>query len=115
MEQIKHRLVGYLPEDVTKEVPLPHLQPDERKIVIVTRDEMTAQAHDGRSMSWVWKGEQPLRKKGPGHGLHQSDVICSAVGWLKEASETVEYGKNYDGYRSGEMVTIQVSTQYCFD
>jgi hypothetical protein len=38
------------------------------------------------------------RKKGVGRGLHQSDIICSTVGWIEEASQTLEYGKNYDGY-----------------
>ncbi|KAJ2927777.1 hypothetical protein H1R20_g9323, partial [Candolleomyces eurysporus] len=111
MEEMKPRLVAYSPEDVTKEEPLPHLQPEDRKIVIVAHDKMTAQAHDGKSMSWVWKGEQPLRKKGPGRGLHQSDVICSTVGWLKEASETMEYGKNYDGYWNGEMFATQLESK----
>lgn len=108
MEALKSRLVQYEQGDVTKEIPL-ELGPGEHKIVIVAHDEMTAQAHDGKAMSWVWKGEQPLRKKGPGRGIHQSDVICSTVGWLKEASVTLEYGKNRDGYWTGEMFAEQVS------
>ena len=43
-------------------------------------------------------GRTAIEKKGVGHGLHQSDVICSTLGWLKDASQTLEYGKNYDGY-----------------
>ncbi|KAI6008156.1 hypothetical protein F5J12DRAFT_719681, partial [Pisolithus orientalis] len=49
-----------------------------------------------------------LQKKGAGHGLHQSDVICLTVGWLQEASQTLEYGKNYDGYQMGELFVKQV-------
>jgi hypothetical protein len=30
------------------------------------------------------------------------------VGWLKEASQSLEYGKNYDGYWTGEMFVKQV-------
>jgi hypothetical protein len=26
------------------------------------------------------------------------DVICSTIGWLKDASQTLKYGKNYEGY-----------------
>ncbi|KAF8240871.1 hypothetical protein L208DRAFT_1495753, partial [Tricholoma matsutake] len=33
----------------------------------------------------------------------QSDVICSTVGWLRDASQSLEYGKNYDGYWTGEL------------
>ena len=34
--------------------------------------------------------------------------ICSTVGWLKEAGQSLEYGKNYDGYWTGEMFIKQV-------
>ena len=57
---------------------------------------------------WVWQGEQPLKKKGIGCGLHQSDMICSTFGWLKDVSQTLEYGKNYDRYWNGELFVKQV-------
>ncbi|KIM76587.1 hypothetical protein PILCRDRAFT_91517 [Piloderma croceum F 1598] len=66
------------------------------------------QANDGLKAGWVLEGEQPLKKKGPGRGLHQSDVICSTVGWLLEASQTLKYGKNYDGYWTGELFIKQL-------
>ncbi|KAF8055963.1 hypothetical protein FPV67DRAFT_1384425, partial [Lyophyllum atratum] len=72
-------------------------------------DEMTAQAHDTVSKSWVLDNQHKLRKKGVGRGLHQSDVICSTVGWLSEASQTLEYGKNYDGYWTGDMFCTQLT------
>jgi hypothetical protein len=49
-----------------------------------------------------------LLKKGVGCGSHQSDVICSTVGWLKEAGQQLEYGKNYDGYWMGKLFMKQV-------
>jgi len=55
-----------------------------------------------------WEISILCRKKGLGRGLHQSDVICSTIGWLREASKTLEYGKNYDGYWNGEMFVKQV-------
>ena len=60
MKALKPHLVLYAPDNVTGELPLPSLAPGKQKIVIVAHDEMTAQAHDSKSMSWVWKGEQPL-------------------------------------------------------
>jgi hypothetical protein len=69
---------------------------------------MTAQANDNREKSWILEGEQPLRKKGVGQGIHQRDVICSTMGWLKDASQTLEYGKNYEGYWTGELFVKQV-------
>jgi hypothetical protein len=76
--------------------------------VLVAQDEMTPQANDRKKKSWVLDGEQPLKKKGVSHGIHQSDVICSTFGWLKDASQGLEYGKNYEGYWTGELFVKQV-------
>jgi hypothetical protein len=73
---------------------------------------MTAQANDSQGKSWVLEDNHRLRKKGPGHGLYKSDIICSTVGWLKDASQTLKYGKNYDGYWTGELFVKQVHI-YC--
>jgi hypothetical protein len=73
---------------------------------------MTAQANNGQKKSWIMKGEQPLKKKGVGCGIHQSNIICSTVGWLAEASQTLKYGKTYEGYWNGEMFVKQVQSPY---
>ncbi|KXN82145.1 hypothetical protein AN958_03160, partial [Leucoagaricus sp. SymC.cos] len=70
-------------------------------------DEMTAQANDGMKYGWYENGEQLLKKKGAGRGIHQSDVICATVGWMKDASETLEYGKAHEGYWNGELFVKQ--------
>jgi hypothetical protein len=109
MQRHQRRFVKYVVGDVDKEKPA---EPDnyvERRLVPCIHDEMTAQAHDGKQKSWVLKNQQELRKKGVGCGIHQSDVICSTVGWLKGASQSLEYGKNYDGYWNGELFVKQVS------
>ena len=70
---------------------------------------MTAQPNDAKVKSWVFFEDQhALRKKRVGCGLHQSNVICSTIGWLKDASQTLEYGKKYDGYWMREMFVKQV-------
>ncbi|PPR04808.1 hypothetical protein CVT24_007084 [Panaeolus cyanescens] len=107
MKEYGRRLVSYSAEDPNVE-STPELEPGVRKLVLVAHDEMTAQSNDGQKMSWVFKGEQPLKKKGAGRGLHQSDVICSTVGWLSKASQTLEYGKNYDGYWTGAQFATQL-------
>ncbi|KAK0466625.1 hypothetical protein IW261DRAFT_1346539, partial [Armillaria novae-zelandiae] len=65
--------------------------------------------NDGQMKSWVLDGEQPLKKKGVGRGIHQSDVICSTYSWIEEASQSMEYGKNYEGYWDGELFVKQLS------
>ncbi|KAJ7799025.1 hypothetical protein B0H14DRAFT_3492041 [Mycena olivaceomarginata] len=81
-----------------------------RQLVLAPHDEMTAQCNDGLTKSWVLEGEQPLRKKGVGRGLHRSDVICSTVGYITDAGEELEYGKSYEGYWDGTKFMVQVVT-----
>ena len=71
--------------------------------------------NDGPKAGWVLDGEQPLKKKGPGRGLHQSDVICLTFGWMKEASQTLEYRKNYEGYWNGKLFCKQVISNLMFE
>ncbi|KAJ3812871.1 hypothetical protein F5876DRAFT_36415 [Lentinula aff. lateritia] len=73
---------------------------------------MLREAHDGQKKGWVLEGEQPLKKKGPGRGIHQSDFICSTVGWLKDASVTLEYGKNHEGYWNCELFIHQLKEKF---
>ncbi|KAJ3831483.1 hypothetical protein F5878DRAFT_654823 [Lentinula raphanica] len=89
-----------------KLLPRLHIPPETllhgSKLVLVAHDEMVAQAHDGLRYTWVLNGEQPLRKKGVGRGLHQSDFICSTVGWLEEAS----------GMWNGELFAKQLEEKF---
>ncbi|KAF8159193.1 hypothetical protein B0H34DRAFT_655343 [Crassisporium funariophilum] len=68
---------------------------------------MTTQQNDGQKKSWVLESEHALKKKGVGRGLHQSGVICSTEGYIIDAGQTLEYGKNYDGYWTGELFVKQ--------
>jgi hypothetical protein len=87
------------------EKPLP---PGVRKLVLIAHDKSTNTANDRPQASWVLEGEQPILKKGAGRGSHRSDVICSTYGWLKDAGVQLDYGKNYEGYWTGEMFVAQV-------
>ena len=107
MKEYELCLVKYVVGNVRKEVEM-QLTPGKHKLVVLAHDEMTVQANNERTMSWVWQGEQLLKKNGVGCGLHQSDVICSIFGWLKDASQTLEYGKIYNGYWNGELFVKQV-------
>ncbi|KIJ39628.1 hypothetical protein M422DRAFT_174797 [Sphaerobolus stellatus SS14] len=109
-----HHIVNKeMPEGLKKYMELelfPRIQMKVAKGVAIST--ARPQSNDSQQMSWVWKGEQPLKKKGIGRGLHQSDFICSTVGWLKEASQTLEYGKNYDGYWNGELFVKQLKERF---
>ena len=67
-------MVEYKIGEVETEL-IKQLQPGERRIVLVAHDEATMQANDGDKEGWVLDGEQPLKKKGAGRGLHQSHLL----------------------------------------
>ena len=112
MARYRRRLVEYIVGAVEAE----KIQPTnyvEQRLVLCAHHEMTCQANDSMKKSWVLDGEHALKKKGVGRGMHHSDIICSTVRWLKNASQSLEYGKNYDGYWTGEMFVKQVHVQVC--
>ncbi|KAF7308048.1 hypothetical protein MKEN_01167100 [Mycena kentingensis (nom. inval.)] len=102
------RLVEYVVGEVDRLVQKGHGVAGTGSLVLCSHDEMTCQAHDGKAKSWGPAGEQPLRKKGKGRGLHYSGVIASTCGHLKDAGQVMEYGKNYDGYWNGELFVKQL-------
>ena len=114
MKEIEPWLVRYVIGNVHEELvtqgtmPWLHQNFVERCVVLCPQDEMTGQANDAQEKSWVLGEHHPLRKKGVGRGIHQSDTICSTIGWLKEGSQSLEYGKSYDGYWNGELFVKQV-------
>ena len=107
MAMYRERLVEYTMGNPTEEI-IKTLPPGVRRLVLLAHDESTATANDGPKASWVEDGEQPILKKGAGWGSHHSDVICSTYGWLKNAGVQIEYGKNHDGFWTGELFIKQV-------
>lgn len=108
MKTYKSHLIHYIDGDVENELQVQPLNFVEHQLVLCAHDEATSQVNDSKGKSWVFRDQHPLWKKGAGHGLHQSDVVCSTVRWLREASQTLEYGKNYNGYWNREMFIKQV-------
>ena len=82
------------------------------RLVTSPHDETTSQANDGHDKGWVQNNEFLLQKKGQGQGLHKSGTICGTVGYLKEGRQTLEYGKNYDGYWTGELFIKQACASF---
>jgi hypothetical protein len=56
-------LVHYVVGDVDQELIIPHENYVERQLVLLTQDEMTAQANDIISKCWSWKISIVLEKK----------------------------------------------------
>lgn len=111
MRSIRPRLLEYNKDDPTQVVEKPYI-PGARQLVLVTHDESAFQAHDAQSKSWVFDNQHKLRKKGAGRGRHESQVLCVTEGWLRAAGEGMDYGKNHDGYWTGERFCNQVHFIY---
>lgn len=107
---LKHseRLVQYVIGDVETELVKLHTNYVEHRLVLLSHDEAVTQSNDSVVMEWVLDKRHKLRKKGNGHGIQHSDVVCSTMGWLEDAGEQLEYGKNHKGYWTGEHFVNQV-------
>jgi hypothetical protein len=114
MKEIEPWLVCYVVGNVHKELvaqgPTAWLHQNfvQHQVILCPQDEMTSQANDAPEKSWVLRDHHPLQKKGVGCGMHQSNIICSSIGWFKEGSQSLEYGKNYNGYWNGKLFVKQV-------
>ncbi|KAF8869856.1 hypothetical protein BD779DRAFT_1479391 [Infundibulicybe gibba] len=108
MKGYGQRLARYVVGDVDKELEIQPQNYVERRLVLLAHNEMTSQANDAREKTWVFQDQHALRKKGAGRGIHLSEVICSTYGHMKDAGQSLEYGKNYDGYWTGELFVKQV-------
>lgn len=113
LEEVRPRIIEYRADDLSQRV-WKDKNIVEREVVLVPHDEMTCQQNDGKKSSWVFEEEHALKKKGQGRGLHTSGVICSTHGYLHDAEQRLEYGKNYDGYWTGELFIKQVMSSYTF-
>ena len=81
-------MVQFIIGNVDEQIPSSNCV--ERPLVLCSHDESTSQANDSSEKSWVLGDKHHLHKKGVGQVLHQSDVICSPVGWLADVSQTLE-------------------------
>ena len=96
-------------------------QPDPRRRVLVTHDESTFNANDGKTHSWKPAGKQWLAAKSKGKGLMVSDFLTAAQGRLAYidpatntrdlACEIIKYGSGkYDeGWWNSAKMVEQVS------
>jgi len=120
MAEYEKRMWDY--DEVTLE-PIPKDISGNKRHILVTHDESTFNANDDLKRGWFPHNEQPLKKKSKGRGIHVSDFLLDTVGrlafpveqydWVNatfplEACEIIHYGKNYDGYWTGENVAAQV-------
>ena len=106
MKMLELHLVWHVVGDVDKEIPPSNFV--EHQLVLCTHDKSTSQANNAPEKSWVSRDMYPLKERCR-LWLHQSNAICSTVGWLVDVSQTLKYGKKYDNYWTGELFVKQVN------
>ena len=76
-------------DDKTLEPIPPTLGPREKEHALLPQDECTFNTNDHPRRLWLKNNQQPLKKKGNGHGVHISDWICETTGRLKLSEEQI--------------------------
>lgn len=64
----------------------PKLSAVQKKLVLVTHDEPTFYANDGKQEIWLSEGENVLRKKGPGLSITINEFQCACHGTMRSKS-----------------------------
>ena len=100
--------------------------PNRRPIIMITHEESTFSANDGRKKVWTLNGQGILRPKGKGKGIMVSDFLLpwsrlnllslplqqqedlASSGIPLEAVTYFEYGKTKEGYWTGEYLLDQI-------
>lgn len=61
----------------------PALEPDQKLHIVLNHDKSISHVNDTKRRMWLIKGQQPIKKKGPGQAIHVSDFICEPIGCLR--------------------------------
>ena len=77
----EYRLM-YTYNDKTMEPIIPELGSGEKLHIFITQDECYVHVLEHSRRQWLAKGQQPLRKKGNGRGIHISDYMLKTRGRL---------------------------------
>ncbi|EGO18931.1 hypothetical protein SERLADRAFT_443479 [Serpula lacrymans var. lacrymans S7.9] len=90
LEEMKRleRLMCKYDDDTLEPIP-PELGPGKKEHVVVMLDESIVGTNESAHRCWLKEGEQPLRRKGNGRGVHICGYICETVGQLKLSDEQI--------------------------
>ena len=84
----EYRLI-YTYNDKTMEPIIPELGPGEKLHIFLTQDECYVHVLEHSCRQWLAKGQQPLRKKGNGRGIHISDYMLETDGHLVRNADKI--------------------------
>ncbi|KAF9441615.1 hypothetical protein P691DRAFT_799222 [Macrolepiota fuliginosa MF-IS2] len=122
MEEFECQMAHYVPNSNGElEHVEPSLAPGEREVIAEFQDETCCHANEYASSAWLRGDQQPLRKKGHGRLIHNSDFIEQVNGWLvvknedgsiqKSARKIIFPGSNGDPWWDCSQLIEQVQTQ----
>ena len=113
MMQYRERMETYKSDAVETVIEPALLASAQKKLVLVTHNESTFYANDGKQTLWLQEGETVLRNKSPGQSIMISEFQCPCHGTMRSAawtSRTYFYaGTNREGYWTSKDMLKQLT------
>ncbi|KAG2210685.1 hypothetical protein INT45_003996 [Circinella minor] len=113
MMQYRERMETYKSDAVETVIEPALLASAQKKLVLVTHNESTFYANDGKQTLWLQEGETVLRNKSPGQSIMISEFQCPCHGTMRSAawtSWTYFYaGTNREGYWTSKDMIKQLT------
>jgi hypothetical protein len=110
MMKYKESMDDYIGDDESEIVPPLNIQ--DEKLVMVTHDESTFYANDGKQTVWLLDHEHPILKKGQGLSIMVSEFQCPCHGTMRSDGKISRVlfhaGANRDGYWTSEDMVKQL-------
>ena len=109
-------MTSYDQADPTIEIcPTVDLSLGQQQLVMVTHDECTFYANDGKQVLWLRDDEQVLRNKSPGRSMMISEFQCPCHGTMRHgnlvSSKLFFAGANNEGYWTSQDMVEQLKEQ----
>jgi hypothetical protein len=76
-------------KDKTLECIPPTLLPGEKEHILLVQDETIFHTNKYCQCMWIMQDQQPIQKKGGGHAVHVSDIICKTIRHIKLSKEQI--------------------------
>ena len=109
LKSVESRLMSW-DEDLCPVPSIDVLCGDEQALIMVTHEECTFNANDGKRFVWTHEDHNPIRKKGRGQGLHVSELL-TPIGRLGGGSACEILKCGGDTWWDGAKLLDQILTK----
>ena len=100
METYERRFYTYSGDDMSIKTPPTNLKEGEKPLVLITHDESTLYANDGKKFMWTESKKKVLLPKSNGTSIMISGFVCECHGFMKGIIDGTEL-KSYKLFEAG--------------